>query len=395
VSSLRKLFAFSLLTTSVIFGCSSSKDAGPTEPSLDEFVAKQLEIAKLPGVSAAIVKNGKVVWTRAWGYADVEKKTKATPETIYFMGSVSKTVTGAAAMQMVDAGKLSLDADVNDYLTFKVRHPKFPDVPITLRMLMTHTSSITETQSRLVSFAQPGDSTITLQQLTEGYLVPGGAYYSETDNFTDKKPGTTFSYSNFAVALVGHLIERASGMPFDVYCREKIFKPLGMNDTSYRLSDLDLSLVATPYTYTPSKGLVPEPQRGVPYLPATNLRVSAPSLGRFLAAMSRGGELDSVRVLPAARVKEMQTQAVATGSGDPYGQGLLWEIRTVAGAPAVGHKGSFYGASTSMHHRPAGDVGVVLFANGDVHLRISLSKDEEMAAFVAIEDRLYAEASKL
>lgn len=375
----------------LLASCSSSPAEPAAEPTLDEFAKTSLETAQLPGVAVAIVKNGKVVLTRGWGLADIEKNTSMSDSSIMIIGSLSKTITGTALMQMVDAGKISLDADVNTYLPFKVRNPKYPDTPITVRMLATHTSSIQESSTRLVSLAKPGDPTISLQQLLEPYLTT-----PDPEAFTGNKPGDKFVYSNFGAALAGLIVQTVSGEDFAEYCARTIFKPLGMTGTSFRLAALDPNKLATHYTWTSTKGQLPNPQTTVPYYPATALRTTSADLGRFLVAISRGGELDGVRVLSAESVKAMtaiQVPASAPGN-DITGQGYFWEHRTVAGSPVFGHGGSYYGASARMNLRADG-VGVILLANGDLHLRAALEKDLQMEAWSALEARLWAEAQKL
>ena len=153
--------------------------------------------------------------------------------------------------------------------------------------------------------------------------------------------------------------------------------------------------MATPYTHVTGKGQVAEPQSSVPYLPATALRTPAKELAKFLLAVARGGELDGARILStesAAEMTRVQVPARETGN-DIDGQGLLWEHRVVAGVRCYGHGGSYYGTSTRMHIRPDG-LGVITLANGDVHLRLSVTRAEELAAYQAIEARLFAEGAK-
>lgn len=377
----------------LLMSCSAEPAEAEAEQGLDAFAAEAIVTAQLPGVAAAIVKGGKVTLARGWGYADVEKKTPMSPDSILVIGSLSKTVTGTAVMQMVEAGKLSLDADINDYLPFKVRNPRHPDVPITLKMLVTHTSSIQESSARLVSLAKPGDSKTTFRELFEPYLTPGGATYVEGESFGPQKPGATFVYSNFAVALAGYLVEIVSGEPFHAYCKRAIFTPLKMDRSSFRIDTIDPTKLATHYTWTATKGQVPLEATSVPYYPSTTLRTTANDLGRFLAAISRGGELDGARILKAETVTAMtavQVPASAPGN-DITGQGYCWEHRAVAGQPAFGHGGSYYGASARMHVRKDG-VGVVLLANGDLHLRIALQREEQMTAWGELENRVWKEA---
>lgn len=367
--------------TLVVAACSSSSP--PAEPSLDDYVNQQLETAALPGVAIAVVKDGKITLARGWGYADIEKKTPMSPDSVLIVGSLSKTITGSAVMQLVESGKLSLDADVNTYLPFKVRNPKFPDVPITLKMLMTHTSSIQETSPRLVSLAKPGDPMTSLRELLEPYLT------SDPEAFGTQKPGATFVYSNFGAALAGLIVELTASEPFYAYCKRTIFTPLKMTGTSFRIDAIDPVRLATHYTWTSTKQ-VPLQATSVPYYPATALRTTANDLGRFLSAISRGGELDGVRILKSETVAAMtavQVPASAPGN-DINGQGYFWEHRPVAGAPVYGHGGSYYGASARMHLRKDG-VGVILLANGDLHLRISLTREEQMTAWSDLEVRFW------
>jgi CubicO group peptidase (beta-lactamase class C family) len=379
----------------LVLACSSTPEEQPApQKTLDQFANESIETAALPGVAIAIVKDGKVTMAKGWGYSNLEKKTPMSPDATMVVGSLSKTITGTALMQLVESGKLSLDADVNTYLPFKVRNPKWPDVPITLKMLATHTSSIQESSARLVSLAKPGDPTTSLRDLLEPYLTPGGATYVEGETFSPQKPGVTFVYSNFGAALAGLIVELASGEPFYAYCKKSIFDPLKMTGTSFRIDGLDPARLATHYTWTATKQ-VPLEATSVPYYPATALRTTANDLGRFLAAISRGGELDGARILKAETVAAMTAvQAPASAPGnDINGQGYFWEHRPVAGAQVWGHGGSYYGASARMHVRKDG-VGVILLANGDLHLRIALQREEQMAAWGELETRLWQEASK-
>ncbi|MGZ3417143.1 MAG: serine hydrolase domain-containing protein [Polyangiales bacterium] len=394
-----------VLIASLCFACSSKSETPAVTPdggaevqlSLDDFVKQQMEAAHLPSVAIAVIKNGKVVLTRAWGTADLEKSIPATDSSIYVLGSVSKTMTGVAIMTLVEKGKLDLDADVSDYVGFPVRNPKFPDDKITLRMLMTHTSSIDESDANLVKLAQPGDPAVDLEGLLKPYLTPGGATYIEGQSYLPQKPGSKFSYSNFGAALAALAAEKVAGEPFHQHVKHAVLEPLGLKNTSFRLSELDPAKLTVQYTYVSGKGQEPNPQTSVPYYPATTLRTSVTDLARFLTMMSRGGEIDGVRILKSETVDDMvKVQVPVSDPGnDVNGQGLLWEHRPILDHHCVGHAGSYYGASTQMHMRIERDIGVITLTNGDVHLRLSVTHDEEMQAWIAIENRLYQDAQNL
>lgn len=384
------------IALSLLVSCSAHDEPSSSEPSLDDYMKAQLEATQLPGWSVAIVKNGKVALSTGYGMADIASGRAMTDRDILVVGSLSKTLTGTTIMTLVEQGKLSLDKDIDEVLPFKVRNPKWPDVPITLRMLMTHTSSVQESSARLVSLAKPGDPTVSLRELLEPYLTPGGATYVEGESFGPQKPGTTFVYSNFGAALAALVAETVAGESFHAYAKRAVFDPLGMKSTSFFMSDLDPTRLATHYTWLSTKGQQPNPQTSVPYYPATALRTTAADLGRFLTMIARGGELDGVRILKTETVTEMtrvQVPASAPGN-DIDGQGLFWEHRPVNDHPAWGHGGSYYGASARMHVDARG-VGVILLANGDLHLRIAYQRDEQMAAWADVERRLWRLADSL
>ena len=125
-------------------GCAAAPKASFIDSTLDDFIeAKRLE-AGMVGLGAAIVVDGKLIWAKGYGAADREASKPFTADTVMNIGSISKTFTGVALMRAVEEGKLSLDDDVSMHLPFPVRNPRFPDDPITLRQLATHTSGIVD-----------------------------------------------------------------------------------------------------------------------------------------------------------------------------------------------------------------------------------------------------------
>ena len=376
-----------------IVGCGSSKNddaPGADASSLDAFVAAQMDAAHIPGMSAAIVKGGKVVWSGAYGYADVEAKRLVTVDTIFLLASISKTFTATAAMQLFEQGKLKLDDDVNAMLPFSLRNPSFPDVPITYRMLLTHSSSISESYVQLFALIGPGDSTVPMKDFLESFLVTGGKYY-HPEVFLGTKPGTEYAYSQVGATTVGYLAELISGTPFDRYVKTNIIDALGLVDTSFRLADLDLARLAHPYTYLASKGQVRDDDWGCAYYPAATMHSTAPQLAKYLASFIRGFGGDSVRLVSQATQDEMFRVQNPAVNPD---QGILWNYRDVEGARCIGHTGGAPGVSTTMCFRPSDGVGVVTLTNSDVHIRVAVDHDDAVNAYRAIEARLFREAQR-
>ena len=187
---------------------------------LDGFMPYAIESGDIAGAVVVVVKDGQVLTQRGFGYADLEKRTPVDPETTLFRtGSVSKLTTWTAVMQLVEQGKLDLDADVNTYLDFKI--PDYDGKPITLRNIMTHTAGFQETIRRLISDS-PGD------------MQPLGVYVKESLPDRIFPPGEMPAYSNYATALAGYIIERVSGLSYDDYVERNIFTPLGMTQSTFR-----------------------------------------------------------------------------------------------------------------------------------------------------------------
>jgi CubicO group peptidase (beta-lactamase class C family) len=348
----------------------SSDTAPPGTCKTD--LTRQLRALDVPGLAAAIVKNGRIVCTAAAGLADIEQNRPVTPNTLFLIASVSKTITATAVMQLYDERKLQLDDDINRYLPFKVRIPASPSAPITFRQLLNHTSSIKDNTtyincpgtcaygSKISPFVTRGkDSPISLADLTRGYLTPDGAYYDQVKNFEPKPPGAKAEYSNMGIVLAGYLVEVISGMPFDEYCAVNIFAPLGMGKTSWRLGGIDRSLLAEPYDKT-SSGYVPYGQYGEPDYPDGMLRTSAVELSSFIITYMQGGRYRGQRILKARTVKEMlRTQTPL----DPS-QGLAWSSQTINGRTVWGHDGDDNGAGTKMWLDRDRRTGVILMTNG-------------------------------
>jgi CubicO group peptidase (beta-lactamase class C family) len=308
--------------------------------------------------------------------ANIEQHRPVTPNTLFLVASVSKTVTATALMQLYEQAKFRLDDDVNRYLPFKMRIPAAPASPITFRQLLTHTASIRDNEtyidcpgscdygSTFGSLTTRGaDSPISLADFTKGYFTPGGAYYDENDNFRSQAPGTVSRYSNMGIVLTGYLAEVISRTPFDQYCKDHIFKPLGMDMTSWRLAEIDQSTVAMPYDKS-SSGYVPYGHYGEPNYPDGMLRTSVNELAHFLITYMQGGRHNSQQILKSATVREMLKSQTSL---DPA-QGLVWSSRSLgrwSGPPRVwGHDGSDFGAGAKMWFDPARRVGVILMTNG-------------------------------
>ncbi len=189
----------------------------------------------VPAVGVIVYKDGAKVYAKAFGrrYIDSNDRSKDLPmnlDTRYRIASVSKQFTAFTIMQLVAQGKMDLDADVSKYLGFKLRNPNYPDTPITVRMLLGHTSSIRDGK---IYSTPPTDS------ITE-FFIPGGKYYENGDHFAPlgQEPGKYFKYTNLNYGLLGTIIEKITGERFDHYQRSHILKQLDIKG-SYTVGDFN------------------------------------------------------------------------------------------------------------------------------------------------------------
>jgi CubicO group peptidase (beta-lactamase class C family) len=329
------------------------------------YLQHKLQEISTPSIAVSVVRGDGVVFATGVGKADIGRGIDATKDTVYQLASVSKTVTCAGIMTLVEDGVLDLDADINRYLPFGVHIPAAPRRPITLRQLLTHTASIRDhwqvwgTPKSDPTLYFHGDSPIPLRRFLHSYFAKGGGRYDAKLNFYDRPPGTAYSYSNFGVALAGYVAEAASRTDFDELCKTRILLPLGMTDAGFRLADVGTTNLAMPYYDT--DGFQPIYQYGYPDYPDGALRTSASHLARWLGAFMNDGAFQGDRVLRRSTVQEIRRNQIPDIAS--WRQGLIWyEVRRW-GFPILGHTGGDYGESTRMFYAPKLDVGVVTLTN--------------------------------
>lgn len=359
--------------------------------TLDDFIAQEMDQAGIAGLAAAIIVERRVVWSKGYGYADRQAAQPFTPDTVMNIGSISKTVTGVAMMQAVQAGKLSLDADVNAYLPFKLVNPHRPQDIITLRQLATHTSGITDRWPVYrETYHYGGDSPEALGDFLRSYFATDGKRYAK-DNFLDVKPGTHREYSNIGAGLAGYIVERATGARLDEYTKRNIFDPLKMSHSGWRLSGLPAGRHSR--LYVVQHGLtVPIALYGGTTYPDGGVRTSVADLARFFIALLGDGSYDGGRILSAASVAEM-TRFQFTAANKPdnvdlkgKNSGLFWQSKF--DVTRVGHGGTDPGVSTEMLADLSRETGVIVFMNTSV-------AEEDARHGVAIFLELWKQAEML
>lgn len=330
---------------------------------LEAFVEAQLEVLRVPGLSVAVVDRDGLVWSGAFGWADVEQQIPVTRETRFHLASVSKTVTAAAILQAVERGTVDLDSPAGKWLPFPLAHPVHPDEPITLRRLLTHMGGIRDNWRIMDGLYVEGDSPWGLEAFLRSYLVPGGEHYDAGRNFHKGAPGTRHSYSNVGVMLAAYVVEAAAGVPFDSLSEESLLLPLGLPGVHWRLSAMDPAHLALPHDRSSDGDIRGLHHHGYPDYPAGTLRASAEELGVFARLVLSDGVLDGVRLMSAASVEEMHRVQFPRLDDD---QALVFYWSDSPAGRVLGHDGGDPGVTTWMALHPESGVGAVILTNGDV-----------------------------
>lgn len=320
--------------------------AAEAETWLDGLMPSALRAARVPGAVVVLVKDGKPLVQKGYGYADWDKSVPVdASRTLFRPGSISKLFTWTAVMQLVEQGKLDLDADVNRYLDFTV--PGRNGKALTLRHVMTHTTGLEETARDLITYDTPGpDNGRVLKSYIPPYLYD---------------PGAMQGYSNWATALAGYIVERTSRMPFDDYVEQRIFAPLGMTASSFR-QPLPAALrgqMSQGYTS------LEEPPPGyeiVSLPPAGSLASTGADMARFMLAYLGRGELGGARILKPETVQLMHTK-ITRGLPDLNGIGLGFYQQDVNGHRAVGHGGDTILFHSDLILLPDDGIGLFVSVN--------------------------------
>jgi CubicO group peptidase (beta-lactamase class C family) len=313
---------------------------------LDGLMPTALNTAQTPGAVVVVVKDGQVLFEKGYGYADYEKRTPVNIKTTLFRpGSTSKLFTWTAVMQLVEQGKIDLDADVNQYLDFNI--PKLNGQPVTMRMLMTHRAGFSETAKDLLTY---GKAPPPLGKVLSRYVPP--RLYGP-----DGGPG----YSNYGASLAGYIVERVSGQPFETYVDQHIFAPLGMKNASFA-QPLPANLAGQM-----SKGYETWDKPGpgfevISMPPAGALSASGDDMSHFMIAQLSQGQYGGAQILKPATVQQMQT-SITKAFPDLDGNALGFYRQDINGHRAVAHAGD-----TNYFHSD-----LILFPDDHLGLFISVN----------------------
>lgn len=312
------------------------------------------------GISVAVVKKNKIIYTHSFGLKDSASNTPLTDDCLFRIASISKSFSATSVMQLAEAKKLSLADDISKLAGFTVRNPKYPETIITLRMLLSHRSSINDSQGYF-----------TLDAINPAKNPDWAKCYN------DYKPGTGYMYCNLNYNMVGAVIEKISGERFDQFVKHHILDPLQLYG-SYCVDSLDSTRFATLYEYdTATKRFTASPAAYAPrreeisnyimgystpiFSPTGGMKITAGDLASYMIMHMNFGRSNGKRIMSKKSARQMQT---SLSEEEGYGLALTKTDKLIPGKTMKGHTGSAYGLSSAMFFHPKEKFGIVVISNG-------------------------------
>ena len=331
--------------------------------SVDPVIEAGLRSSGAPGAAFVFVQGGRIVYERGYGVADLASAAKVdAARTVWPIASITKVVTAIAVLQLVDSGRVDLDADVNRYL----KHLQLPAQgypPLTLRHLLTHNGGLDELPGRQFDGQEPVDLATFLKDRLVRY----------------RAPGLLTAYSTYGIMLAGLLLEDVSGQRYAACLRDHIFKPAGMTSARVMIRQGDERGVATPYRLEDGKATA------VPYewyrsTPASSVVATAEDMGRLLLVFLAGGQAGQQQILSERLTKAMQRQQATVNSAVP-GWSLGLQMDRVNGRDVAEHGGDIGGFSALFVLVPDEDAGFFIINHGEGN---DLRFDVKQALFDAL-----------
>lgn len=350
---MRKIVLFAALAAGLL-SCGQS----PEKAFEKDIEAYRQEIGNV-GMAVAVVKDYQIVYHQEFGKANLETGEPVKENSLFRIASISKSFSATSMMQLIEKGLVTLDTDVSTLAGFPIRNPKYPDTVITLEMLLSHTSSLNDSQ---------------------GYFVLDVINPATNPDwekcYNDYAPGAGYEYCNLNFNLVGTFIEKLSGERFDQYVVHHVLEPLGLYG-GYCVDSLDASRFARLYEYVDGKfveetdAYEPRSEKIANYTfgydtpvfsPTGGMKISACDLARYMMMhMGWGTAPDGTRIISEVASRSMQTER---SEPEHYGLALWHEYEMIPGMELVGHTGGAYGLRSAMFWAPDRSFGLVCISSG-------------------------------
>ncbi len=338
---------------------------------LESYLNRLVASGNPPGLSLVVVKNGRIVYNNAFGFADGPGGVKAETNTVYHWWSMTKIPTAIAVMQLQEQGKLDLDDSVTDYLPwFEVTYPTPTSSGITIRNLLQHTSGLPDTVPAIIGWVHYDDATRDQTEIVKKYLP--------AFNKLKFEPGEKAVYSNMNYMVLGAIIEGVSGQSYETYITRNVLEPMGMSQTGfvYTLSMADHEAFGTLpviHIFTPllptlldTSALIRKREGKLLWLnrvyidpsPSTGLIGPSTDVARLMMAYLNRGSLDGNRLLQPESISSM------TNTGPIDSRGLGWLVGRTGNVVFLEHAGGGPGFATIMRLYPEENLGIAILANG-------------------------------
>ena len=395
-----KTVLLGMITTSLL-SCNSAKftnriDSNSYTDSLTLALNNFQKHSLIPGFSTAIVNHKKVLYSKAFGYSNLNDSSVFTPMTINWIASISKTFVAFSIMKLVEENKFSLDDSINSILPYKIRNPYFPNTPIKVKHLLNHTSTMIDDAfvpyyigeadicivnddkkyDSLPSYLQPNlkyyrmGKMISLDENIRKYTQPGDKWYTDS-TFLRKKPGEYFQYSNLGASIAARIVEIKSKMSFKEYTNKYIFQPLGMENTGWDFEDLNLDLVTKIYAHNDENkptSVVEHPQYYMTNYPVSGLKTNTIDLSKFLIEMIKGyeGKGNLLNQKSYQTLFQAQSNIEGLNKSDTSIFNGKFNIATIWSVTASGivlHFGGNTGVYSFIYYDPKTKKGALAFCN--------------------------------
>ncbi len=356
--SMKKMRSSFWLLLQAIFLFSAFAQAQPEKA--EAGIKSIMQEIPVMGLSVAVVKNNKIIYTQSFGSKSRENNAPLTNDCIFRIASISKSFSATSIMQLAERKKLSIDQDVSELIGFKVRNPKFPETVITLRLMMSHLSSINDSQ---------------------GYFSLDAINPAKNPNwansYSNYQPGKGYAYCNLNFNMVGAIIEKVSGERFDQYVINHVLDPLELYG-GYDVDKLDKSRFASIYEYRAdstkfvlSEGAYTSRAKDISnyvmgyttpvFSPTGGMKISATDLAMYMMMHSNYGKYKGKRVISKKSAQQMQT---ALSAEEGYGFAIETTSKMIPGKTLKGHTGVAYGLFSAMFFQPEEKFGIVVISNG-------------------------------
>ncbi|MFC1961969.1 serine hydrolase domain-containing protein [Chloroflexota bacterium] len=365
-NKLLSIIAMLLLVSVMLSSCLATDNDQYTviSPQFDEKVQEIVSDGELPSLQIAVIYQNQLAWSKSYGQ-------NASVNLAYMNGSVQKVIDATAVLQLYERKLIDLDASISDYIPFQVKHPRYPDTLVTVRMLLSHRSGLDsldhqftwDTENLFVEYRpseKPEIDQLSLEEFLVASFTPEGSNYNP--DVWLGKPGDKYHYSVSAYPLLRYMIEKVSGISYSDYMNENIFKPLGISNTGLSSDDLSGQNI-TPYTRVKGNNIELSVWNGNGYL----MRTTAEDMAKFMLAHINNGNYDNFQLLQPETIELMREKASEgrnifnpnselTDSG--YGLGLIhyphgW----------LGHGGSTVGYQSLWQFNPSKQCGFIIFTN--------------------------------